>query len=111
MAQSPAPDNSKANADSDNSTNNLSTAGGQRNDSNDLAITQKIRRSVIADKHLSTYAHNVKIVAVNGNVTLNGVVRNDHERSVIAAKAEAVVGEGKVVNSLSVAPSKSRRSP
>jgi hypothetical protein len=60
IAQTPAPDNSKANANAANSTNKASTADGQSNDPKDLAITQQIRRSIIADKGLSTYAHNVK---------------------------------------------------
>jgi hypothetical protein len=33
----------------------------------------------MADKSLSTYGHNVKIVAVKGQVTLNGAVRSDVE--------------------------------
>jgi osmotically-inducible protein OsmY len=58
----------------------------------------------MADKSLSTYAHNVKIVAVNGAVTLNGVVKSAHEKSVIQAKARAVAGKGNVTNDLTIAP-------
>jgi osmotically-inducible protein OsmY len=105
-AQSPAPDNSKANAASINSTDNMSTADAQRNDEADLSLTQQIRKSVMSDKELSTYAHNVKIVAVNGEVTLNGVVRNLHEKEVIAMKAEAIAGKDKVTNALTIAPPK-----
>jgi osmotically-inducible protein OsmY len=104
IAQTPAPDNSKANANSANSTNTTSTADGQSNKANDLAITQQIRKSIIADKSLSTYAHNVKIVTVNGTVTLNGVVRDDREKSAVGSKAEAVAAS--VVNDLTVAPPK-----
>ena len=105
-AQSPAPDNTKMNANSANSTNKMSTSDGQRNDSADLALTQEIRKSVMADKELSTYAHNVKIVAVNGAVTLNGVVRDSHEKTTVAMKAEAIAGKGKVTNALTIAPPK-----
>jgi hyperosmotically inducible protein len=104
IAQTPAPDNSKVNADSANSTNKASTADGQSNNAEDLAITQQIRKSIIADKSLSTYAHNVKIVTVNGTVTLNGVVRDDREKSAVGSKAEAVAAS--VVNDLTVAPPK-----
>ena len=62
-------DNSEANSAEVNSTMTPSTADGQSNAASDIKITQQIRKSVIADKHLSTYAHNVKIVAVNGAVT------------------------------------------
>ena len=58
----------------------------------------------MADKSLSTYAHNVKIVSVNGAVTLNGVVKSAQEKSVIQAKALAVAGKGNVTNGLTVAP-------
>ena len=104
VAQSSAPDNSKANAVSANSTDKRSTAEGQSNGAKDLAITQQIRKSIMADKALSTYAHNVKIVTINGNVTLNGVVRDRREKDEIAAKAGAVAPS--VVNDLTVAPPK-----
>lgn len=100
----PAPDNSKANADSMNSTDSRSTAQGQSNSSADIALAQQIRKTVIADKSLSTYAHNVKIVAVNGTVTLNGVVRDGREKNVIEAKAQAVAGKGNVTDDLTIAP-------
>ncbi len=102
----PAPDNSKANADSMNSTDSTSTAQGQSNSSADIALVQQIRKSVIADKSLSTYAHNVKIVALNGAVTLNGVVRDDRERNAIETKAQAAAGKGNVTNDLTIAPPK-----
>lgn len=100
-----APDNSKANSNSVNSTDSMSTAEGQKNDPADISLTRRIRKSVIADKSLSTYAHNVKIVAVNGAVTLNGVVRDSHEKSVIEAKAQAIAGRGNVTDDLTIAPS------
>jgi len=101
-----APDNSKANASSVNSTDSMSTAEGQKNDAADISLARRIRRSVIADKSLSTYAHNVKIVAVNGAVTLNGVVRNNHEKNVIETKARSIAGEGNVTDDLTIAPRK-----
>lgn len=105
-AQTSAPDNSKVNSAAMNSTSKTSTADAQKNDSTDIALTQQIRKSVIADKTLSTYAHNVKIVAVNGMVTLNGVVRDSHEKELVAMKAQAIAGEGNVTNDLTIAPAK-----
>lgn len=104
VAQTPAPDNSKSNAVSANSSAKTSTADGQSNDAKDIAITQQIRKSIMADKALSTYAHNVKIVTVKGTVTLNGVVRDASEKDAIAAKAAAV--SPSVINDLTVAPPK-----
>jgi osmotically-inducible protein OsmY len=106
MAQNtPAADNTGSNAAPANSSMQApSTADGQSNASSDLQITQRIRKSVMADKNLSTYAHNVKIVAVNGAVTLNGVVRNAHEKNVVAMKAQKVAGKGNVTNDLTLAP-------
>lgn len=39
--------------------------------------TAKIRKAITADKTLSTYAHNVKIITLNGTVTLKGPVTSD----------------------------------
>ncbi len=100
----PAADNTKSNSVPVNSAMRASIADGQTNTASDLTITQRIRKSVIADKNLSTYAHNVKIVSVNGAVTLNGVVKSDREKNVVAMKAQAVVSKDKVTNDLTIAP-------
>ena len=60
----------------------------------------------MADSTLSTYAHNVKIVAVNGTVTLNGVVRSAAEKTQIGKKATSIAGEGRVIDNLKLAPPK-----
>jgi hyperosmotically inducible periplasmic protein len=96
-----APDNAKSNkVDSSNTM----TADTQTNNAADLDLTKRIRQSVMADKSLSTYAHNVKIVTVNGSVTLNGVVRSADEKSSIESKAANIAGMNKVTNDLKVAP-------
>jgi len=56
------------------------------------------------DKSLSTYAHNVKIIAQNGLVTLKGPVTSDDEKKAIETKAAAVVGQDKVTSELEVKP-------
>ena len=57
----------------------------------------------MADKSLSTYAHNVKIIAKDGSVTLKGPVRSEQEKQTIASKAESIVGSpDKVTNQLTV---------
>jgi hyperosmotically inducible periplasmic protein len=97
-----APDNTRQN--SINAMNKTASADMQKNDETDLALTKHIRASVMADKSLSTYAHNIKIVAVNGNVTLSGVVHTQQEKDSIEAKAQGAVNNGSVVNNLKIAP-------
>ena len=80
------------------------TAGTQSNHPTDVDLTKRIRQSLMADKSLSTYAHNVKIVTVHGSVTLNGVVRSDEEKDAVEMKAVAVAGKDKVTNDLKIAP-------
>jgi osmotically-inducible protein OsmY len=80
------------------------TADQQKENTNDRTLTQKIRQSLMADKDLSTYAHNVKIVAQHGQVTLKGPVRSADEKKSVEDKATAVAGAGRVVNHLSIAP-------
>jgi osmotically-inducible protein OsmY len=101
-APTTAPDNSKSNKLDPSNTS--ATAGTQSNHSTDVDLTKRIRQSLMADKSLSTYAHNVKIVTLNGSVTLNGVVRSDEEKNVVEMKAAAVAGKDKVTNDLKIAP-------
>ncbi len=102
-AMTPA-DNSKVNSAEVNSTVKQTTADGRKNSSSDVALTQQICKSVMPDKHLSMSAHNATIVAVHGAVTLNGVVRGDHEKHVIEIKAQAIAGNNNVTNGPTIAP-------
>src|SRR5215472_1831659 len=92
------PDNTRVNTPAQLS------ADTQKNDRHDLAITRDIRRAIVGDKNLSTYAHNVKVITQNGEVTLKGPVRTEEERKAIEAKAVEVAGQGRVANELTVAP-------
>ena len=56
------------------------------------------------DKSLSTYAHNVKIITQEGQVTLKGSVRSESEKQTIETKATEVAGANKVTNELNVKP-------
>jgi hyperosmotically inducible protein len=97
------PDNSAVNKRDQNPGE--ATADQQKMNAADRGITAKIRKSVMADKSLSTYAHNVKIISQDGTVTLKGPVRSDDEVKSIIAKATEVTGSGdKVINQLSVQP-------
>jgi hyperosmotically inducible periplasmic protein len=95
-------------ASPDNSGNNKaqnSTADQQSEATSDRMLTKKIRQALIADKSLSTYGHNVKIIAKDGSVTLKGPVHSEEEKQNIASKAESIVGSpDKVTNQLTVKP-------
>jgi hyperosmotically inducible periplasmic protein len=69
----------------------------------DRELSQKIRSAVVEDDSLSLKAHNVKIITVDGRVTLRGPVANERERKVVAQKAIQIAGAGKVNNQLEVA--------
>jgi osmotically-inducible protein OsmY len=56
----------------------------------------------MADKSLSTYAHNVKILTVDGAVTLKGPVQSDDEKQKVATEAASVVPAEKITNELTV---------
>jgi lipid-binding SYLF domain-containing protein len=81
------------------------TADQQGNGKSDLQLTASIRRSIVGDNSLSTYAHNVKIVVHNGVATLKGPVRTADEKAAIEAKAAAVVGQDHVVDQIEIVPS------
>lgn len=79
------------------------TSGDQSNTKSDVAITQEIRKAVVADKSLSTNAHNVKIITANGIVTLRGPVKSAEEKATIEAKAKQAAGVSRVDNQLEIA--------
>ncbi|HEX4425829.1 MAG TPA: BON domain-containing protein [Terriglobales bacterium] len=97
---SPAPDNTKINQRDKNASE--PTADQQKNASADRVTTQKIRQSLIQDKTLSTYAHNVKIITRNGMVTLKGPVRSADEKKAVEAKAAEVAGDSNITSNLDV---------
>ena len=90
----------------DNSAQNKTdspTADQQSEATSDRMMTKKIRQSLVADKSLSTYGHNVKIITKDGMVTLKGPVQSEDEKSAIATKAAEVAGSpDKVTNQLTV---------
>jgi hyperosmotically inducible periplasmic protein len=102
-AQSPAnhaADNSAQNQSDRN--NNTLTPMDQSNKPEDLNITRQLRKSIVDDKSLSTDAKNIKIITVDGKVTLRGPVSNEQERTDIAAKAGQIAGAANVNNELQV---------
>ena len=109
VAQQTAPDNTKVNK-ADRAKGAV-TADQQKENAADRDLAKKIRQAVVGDKSLSTYAHNVKIVAQDGQVTLKGPVRSETEKTSIEAKATEIAGAGKVTNEITVAPADAPKKP
>jgi osmotically-inducible protein OsmY len=93
-----APDNSKTNQQDRGSV----TADQQAENQGDRNLARKIRRAIIDDKNLSMYAHNVKVIARGGTVTLKGPVPSDEEKTAIGSKAVEIAGAANVKNELTV---------
>jgi hyperosmotically inducible protein len=106
IAQTPA-DNTKVNER--DRTAGAVTADQQKENTGDRDVTRRIRQSLMKDKTLSSYAHNVKVIAQDGQVTLKGPVRSDDERRIVEAKATEVAGAGHVSNEMSVVRARSKR--
>jgi hyperosmotically inducible periplasmic protein len=82
------------------------TSGDQSNSPEDIKITAAIRRAIVGDKSLSMTAKNVKIITVNGVVTLRGPVKNASEKAAISKLARSASGKAKIDNKLEVKASK-----
>ncbi|MHB1674012.1 MAG: BON domain-containing protein [Acidobacteriaceae bacterium] len=98
VAQSPTvqPDDSAQNK------NPGQTADGQPNAKSDRLTTANVRKAIIADKGLSMYAHNVKIITRNGIVTLKGPVKSYEEKQQVDSDAASAVSQDKIVDHLTV---------
>ncbi len=93
-------DNTEVNS-RDRNTNAL-TAGQQSLNTTDTEITRRIREEVMSQSDLSVYAQNVKIITVDGKVTLKGPVRSADEQKKILQYAYAVAKPENVVNQMNI---------
>jgi len=95
------PDNSGRNVrDRNNATQ---TAGDQSENEADRTITQSLRKAITDDDSISTNGKNVKVVTIDGTVTLRGPVKSEKEKADIGAKAKQIAGLKKVDNQLEIA--------
>ena len=78
------------------------TAQKQTNREEDRKLLAAVRRAVVDEKTLSTSAHNVKIVVLNGVLTLRGPVNNESEKKKVEELANQVAGVTNVVNQLDI---------
>lgn len=97
-----SPDNTQANRPG--ASPDATRADQQGQSAKDRELARKIRRAVVTDKSLSTYAHNVKIIARDGVVTLKGPVRSDEEKNAIDARATEIAGASNVKDEMIVKP-------
>ena len=96
-----APDNSGRNERDRNDA--TKTAGDQSESEADRTISQNIRKAITSDDSVSTNGKNVKIITVDGVVTLRGPVKSETEKTNIAAKAQQIAGVKNVENQLEIA--------
>ncbi len=95
------PDNSAVNADEANHAQ--MTAEQQGSSKSDTELARQIRKDIMSDKDLSLYAHNIKIIATNGVVTLKGPVRSETELRTVNRIAAGVAGSKNVKNEIQIA--------
>ena len=96
-----APDNTGRNERDRNDA--TKTPGDQSESEADRTISQNIRKAVTADDSLSTNGKNVKIITVDGVVTLRGPVKSEAEKTNIESKAKQIAGVKNVENQLEIA--------
>src|SRR5260370_8417622 len=91
-SQQTAPDNTRANKG--DAQKGATTADQQKMNPTDRELARKIRASIVDDKALSMYAHNIKVIAQDAKVTLKGPVRTKKQKPAIKAKAPTVTAAG-----------------
>lgn len=74
----------------------------QPNNAEDIKVAAAVRRSLTKDDSLSMMAHNVKLVAAGGVVTLRGPVASEAEKSKVEQLAAASPGVSSVNNHLDI---------
>lgn len=92
-----------------NATDNLNTPSTpeERGASKaDLEVTRRIRGTIMNDPDLSDSARNIKIITLNGKVSLRGAVNSINEARAIASVARREAGFGSVDNQLEVKANK-----
>ncbi|MFZ5893893.1 MAG: BON domain-containing protein [Myxococcota bacterium] len=95
-----APDNTRVNERDRNNTNVVPTDQG--GSEADRKTTQQIRQALMKDNSLSFTAKNVKIVTINGKVTLRGPVNSEAERAAVEAAARNIAGAAQVESQLEI---------
>ena len=74
----------------------------QPNNKVDIALAANVRKAIVGEKSLSTKAHNVKLIASSGVVTLRGPVASADEKTKVDQLAASVAGVTRVDNQLDI---------
>ena len=82
--------------------NTQPTAQNQSNEKADRELAAAVRKAIVRDKSLSTNAHNIKVIAKDGTVTLRGPVRSDDEKTKVSQLTRQVEGVSNVDDQLLV---------
>jgi hyperosmotically inducible protein len=97
---SKSPDNTAVNVR--DRTDAAMTPTDQPNNAADIKTAAAVRRSIARDNSLSVLAHNIKLVASAGVVTLRGPVESEAEKAKIEELAFAASGVSIVHNELDI---------
>lgn len=107
--KSNSPMSSSSTEDADNTGRNVQdrnsntvTPIDQSENAGDLNITKEIRSRIMSTNSLSNNAKNIKIMTINGVVTLRGVVNSNQEKEFISNLAKQVQGNRTVNNQIEV---------
>jgi osmotically-inducible protein OsmY len=101
---------SPANSAADNSVQNerdrnhsTLTPMDQSNKQEDIDISKRIRSALVKDDSLSIEAKNIKIITIDGAITLRGPVKTDQEKTTIVATATQLAGNSPVRDEIEIA--------
>lgn len=97
-----APNNTKMN-ERDRNEKKVTPMDQMKGSKNDVRITQLVRKELMDHEELSVDAQNVKIVTLDGVVTLRGPVKSEQEKQTVSACAKGVAGAANVKNELEIA--------
>jgi osmotically-inducible protein OsmY len=75
----------------------------QSNKPEDIDISKRIRSALVKDDSLSIEAKNIKIITIDGAITLRGPVKTDQEKTTIVATATQLAGNSPVRDEIEVA--------
>jgi osmotically-inducible protein OsmY len=78
------------------------TPGDQGKSEADRETTRNVRKAIMGNDSLSTMAKNIKIITIDGKVTLRGPVKSADEQSTIASLVQNTTGVTSVDNQLEV---------
>jgi hyperosmotically inducible protein len=78
------------------------TSFDQPNNKADIDLAANVRKAIVGEKSLSTKAHNVKLIASAGVVTLRGPVDSADEKATVDKVVASVRGVSRVDNQLDI---------